>query len=289
MLPFAMRSLQPDLSYAQGEARGQGISFGCPGRGVTAATLATRWAALQGERDVVEFYGHSASSGDLACFSNFFDQSGDPFEFEVPPEMCAVELLPGRRIVSCVFSEKAIMLCKAAAMGDMRTYSEISVASRPSVTKSLGRRVRNFDSRHWDEIVCSVAFQVVFQKFRQTARLRHVLLATGEKLIAEATRNDKIWGIGIDRGDPRVRCPSRWNGANLLGWALMEARAALRHELQTSQASKPRSPCCETGYLLAQPKTVIELSDSEEAKDCGVSSKIGALLCTDTVAKKRRL
>ena len=55
-----------------------------------------------------------------------------------------------------------------------------------------------------------------------------MLLQTGDTLIAEATRDDRTWGIGIDVGDPLVQIPSRWYGANILGWALMEVRAALR-------------------------------------------------------------
>merc|ERR1712025_1083908 len=72
------------------------------------------------------------------------------------------------------------------------------------------------------------AFQVVYQKFSKTSSIRGVLLGTDDRLIAEATRQDRNWGIGIDVGDPRVQIPCKWQGANILGWALMEARAALR-------------------------------------------------------------
>ena len=37
-----------------------------------------------------------------------------------------------------------------------------------------------------------------------------------------------MWGIGIDAGEDDVQTPARWKGTNVLGWALMEARAALR-------------------------------------------------------------
>merc|ERR1719343_333289 len=115
-------------------------------------------------------------------------------------------------------------------MGDVQTYVEICEARRPNQAKALGRRVRNFDSKLWDKVVCHVAFCVVYEKFRQAPELKSVLQGTGDRLIAEATTRDKNWGIGIDLGDPRVRDPSMWRGANILGWALMGARRALREE-----------------------------------------------------------
>merc|ERR1740139_1421516 len=108
------------------------------------------------------------------------------------------------------------------------SYEAIKNATGPGTAKRLGRRVENFDDATWNRIVCSVAFQVVHQKFSKTEAIRGVLLQTGDKLIAEATRNDKSWGIGVDADDHRVQKPSQWQGANILGWALMEARAALR-------------------------------------------------------------
>jgi len=56
------------------------------------------------------------------------------------------------------------------------------------------------------------------------------LLATGTKLIAECTAGDKIWGTGVNEDDPRARQPARWNGTNVLGWALMEARTMIRRD-----------------------------------------------------------
>jgi len=190
-----------------------------------------------GPSDVLEFYGHGAYMGDVACFSNFFDQTAEPFDFEVPAELCAVELPPRHRRVSCAFSEKAIMMCKAAAMGDCATYVEICDSPRPSEVKALGRKVQNFSGELWDRIVCSVAFHSVLQKFQQSPRMRKVLLGTGDRVIAEATSRDNNWGIGIDIGDPLACQPAQWKGTNILGWALMEVRTALRCGKEFHQAA----------------------------------------------------
>lgn len=68
----------------------------------------------------------------------------------------------------------------------------------------------------------------MLSKFASDDELRRVLLSTGDQLIAEAAKNDRNWGIGLELTQPEVATPSRWRGANMLGWALMEARTTLR-------------------------------------------------------------
>ena len=76
----------------------------------------------------------------------------------------------------------------------------------------------------WQSRVCDIAKHVVLFKFSSALALRQHLLATGERLIAEAAPNDQVWGIGLDALNPDARQPLKWKGANVLGWALMEAR-----------------------------------------------------------------
>ena len=47
-------------------------------------------------------------------------------------------------------------------------------------------------------------------------------------MLVEACPADRIWGIGMAPGDSDAENPSAWPGLNLLGFALMEARARLR-------------------------------------------------------------
>lgn len=54
-----------------------------------------------------------------------------------------------------------------------------------------------------------------------------MLMATGEKIIAEASPRDAVWGIGMAEDHPNVTDQSVW-GQNLLGKALMKVRAALK-------------------------------------------------------------
>ena len=58
--------------------------------------------------------------------------------------------------------------------------------------------------------------------------MQSILLSTENGLMAEMTQRDVNWGTGVDLHDDATKDPSRWEGTNILGWALMETRAALR-------------------------------------------------------------
>mmetsp|Transcript_53198 Transcript_53198/g.99780 ORF Transcript_53198/g.99780 Transcript_53198/m.99780 type:complete len:214 (-) Transcript_53198:18-659(-) len=181
---------------------------------------------------VLGFYGHGPSAR-FREFSNFF--LGEPFDFTIPEfarcEACAP-------VVKCTFSEKAIMLTKASLMGDVTSFDKIRMSTKPAEAKALGRSVKPFDARKWEEWVEEVAFEVCRQKFSSSKALSEKLLSTGDIVIAEATRNDKIWGIGLDVGDPRVQDQSQWQGRNILGKALMRTRDFLVNELQDEVEAK---------------------------------------------------
>ncbi|CAM5259864.1 NADAR domain-containing protein OS=Streptomyces fumanus OX=67302 GN=GCM10018772_52590 PE=4 SV=1 [Streptomyces fumanus] len=58
--------------------------------------------------------------------------------------------------------------------------------------------------------------------------LREFLLGTGDRVLVEASPVDPVWGIGLAADDEAAADPERWQGANLLGFALMAARERLR-------------------------------------------------------------
>ena len=196
----------------------------------TAASLRAQWQQRTEPEDVLGFYSEKREHG--FC-SNFFI-SRPPFEFRLSPMLQrTVALTPRNGFVSpvlCDCAEKAIMLSKAALMGDSATYQKIVRASSPAEAKRLGRSVRPFDHARWDAAVCRVATDVLWMKFSPDPALQRALLATGDRVLAEATRYDIIWGIGLDTNE-EIRTPAKWRGANILGWALMEVRAKLRAQV----------------------------------------------------------
>eukprot|EP00397_Hematodinium_sp_SG-2012_P055107 GEMP01066991.1.p1 GENE.GEMP01066991.1~~GEMP01066991.1.p1 ORF type:complete len:218 (+),score=39.06 GEMP01066991.1:54-656(+) len=132
------------------------------------------------------------------------------------------------------FSEAAIMLSKAALMGDLDTFHQIMKASTPGKAKQLGRQVKPWDEALWITHIEETAFHVVSQKFESSPRLRGVLLGTGNKHLAEMTANDQMWGTGVHLGTPEASDPSKWEGRNVLGNALMQARTFIREKILMS-------------------------------------------------------
>jgi ribA/ribD-fused uncharacterized protein len=153
------------------------------------------WRTMRSKSNVLGFYGNSRGRP-YACFSNFAEAPvAEPFEFQLPdgliPEGADRRLFPSPMVVD--FSEKAIMMCKAAAMADSESYHAIATSHTPRSAKAKGRQVYPFDEDRWQSVVCHVAREVIWQKFSQTPRLSKILLETGDRIIAEATRRDVVW------------------------------------------------------------------------------------------------
>ena len=170
---------------------------------------------------VVAFYSHRGSSPHR-CFSNFHQGA---FDFTLPASCDGAA--PRTVRVGC--GEQAIMLSKAALFRDATRFDAIAApGKRPEDYKALGRRVEGFDGGAWDGAVVDVAIAVVSQKFASDPALWKVLDATGDRVLAEMTKNDSFWGTGIDRSHADAQTPSAWRGTNILGYALMVARERLR-------------------------------------------------------------
>ena len=198
--------------------------------------LTTLWQNAEAQGFVlptVEFYGHS--TGAYRAFSNFHEHA--PFAFTLPASCRSAAFEESGRpaCLNVTFTEKAIMLCKAAVMGDIVSFDKISRAKSPGEAKALGRQCRGWDESTWQRVVCEVAREAVTQKFTSVQGLSAVLLSTDRHVIAEMTSRDQNWGTGLDVGHPDASRPWRWRGSNILGWALMEAREQLRRKESTAQ------------------------------------------------------
>ncbi len=124
-------------------------------------------------------------------------------------------------------AEHYMMAAKARLFGDEETRARILEAPSPGTAKALGRAVRGFDQPLWEERRFAIVTTASVLKFAQHPRLARFLLGTGSQVLVEASPIDKIWGIGLAEASPRARIPAQWRGINLLGFALMAARAQL--------------------------------------------------------------
>ena len=157
------------------------------------------------------FWGHTVKDEiTKSCFSQWF-----PFKFE-------------ENGIVYKTAEHYMMAGKAKLFNDEEILGKILEACSPNQAKSLGRKVKNFDPKSWDEHKYDIVKQGNLLKFSQNEKFKEFLLSTNDKILVEASPYDKIWGIGMLETDTRAENPLLWNGENLLGFALMEARDELR-------------------------------------------------------------
>ena len=77
-----------------------------------------------------------------------------------------------------------------------------------------------FDNANWERERENAIFAETCVKFSQNPGMKHHLLGTGNKLLAEATPFDQVWDIGLradDADDPDVHDPHFWRGKTCSG------------------------------------------------------------------------
>lgn len=171
-----------------------------------------RRRAAAGERfEYLLFYGHTPKGSGLGpwVFSQWHEA---PFTVD------------GDRYPT---AEHFMMAEKARLFGDEAMRVAILAAPGPGGAKKLGRKVKGFEEAAWVRERSGIVTRGNVAKFGQHEALKRYLLDTGDRVLVEASPSDTIWGIGLSADQDGARDPSRWRGANLLGFALMAARAEL--------------------------------------------------------------
>lgn len=123
-------------------------------------------------------------------------------------------------------AEQFMMYCKAGRFNDTDTQGRILAESSPKEQKHLGRQVKGFNDERWDEVKSDVVVAGSIAKFARNRKLRGKLLATGDRLLVEASPQDPVWGIGYSAKHAMAH-QEHW-GENRLGKALMVARDHIR-------------------------------------------------------------
>ena len=121
------------------------------------------------------------------------------------------------------------MMAEKARLFDDRDAEVAAIdAVHPAEAKGAGRLVHGFDEETWRAHRLEIVIRGNIAKFGQQDDLRAFLLGTGDRILVEASPRDRIWGIGMAASNELATNPRRWRGDNLLGFALMRARAMLR-------------------------------------------------------------
>ena len=120
--------------------------------------------------------------------------------------------------------EQYMMYQKAVVFKDEEIASQILKTNDVAEIKRLGRAVRNYDDHVWNGVRQIVVYEGLTAKFEQNEDLKGLLKETGDAILAECAVKDRIWGIGLSMTDPDRLDRSKWQGQNLLGYALMAVR-----------------------------------------------------------------
>lgn len=162
--------------------------------------------------DYLFFWGHTPKNVtvvDKSCFSQWFESDFAVDDIIYPT------------------AEHWMMAQKALLFNDTEIYQKIIGAPKAAIAKNLGREVKDFNAELWNENAYKIVVQGNFYKFNQNKELLKFLLYTNRKVLVEASPSDCIWGIGMDQNDADATNPFKWEGTNLLGFALMEVRDLL--------------------------------------------------------------
>ena len=123
--------------------------------------------------------------------------------------------------------EQYYMYQKANHFGDHVSASAIRDTSDPVAAKTLGKQIKGFKVKEWNEVRDQYMQVGVSAKFEQNSDLAQLLKGTGTAALVEANRSDTYWGAGISLESEDLWNPSKWKGKNKLGTMLKELRDSM--------------------------------------------------------------
>ena len=123
--------------------------------------------------------------------------------------------------------EQYMMYRKAVCFGDDKVAAQILATEDVAEIKALGRLVSGYDENLWNGVRQIIVYEGLLAKFSQNSDLREQLKGTESAILAECAVKDRIWGIGLSMHDPNRLDRTKWQGQNLLGYALMMVRERL--------------------------------------------------------------
>lgn len=124
--------------------------------------------------------------------------------------------------------EQYLMYGKAVVFKDEEMQQAILATHDVAEIKKYGRQVKGYNETVWNGLRQLVLYRGLWLKFSQNEELKQKLIATGNEMLVECARTDKIFACGMSMKDPMRFDMSKWSGKNLLGFALMDLREQLK-------------------------------------------------------------
>ena len=173
----------------------------------------------------VFFYGADESKGEYRFMSNMYVA---PFE---------IDGITYPTVEHYFQWSKAKLFKDEAAATKMLTPPKGKPYVEAKSAKAIGKKVKNFDGTQWNGLAPGRGFKDEVMRKAIRAKFTHPkntellekLLATKDRVIAEANPRDSYWGIGTS-ADTKPAQTGKWKGQNWLGKMLMELRTEIRGE-----------------------------------------------------------
>lgn len=125
-------------------------------------------------------------------------------------------------------AEHWMMWKKAMLFGDAESAEKVLETKHPRDVKHIGREVKGFVKKYWEENCKQFVYDGNHAKFTQNQRCYNALMNTGDTLLVEASPYDAICGIGLDEEEAKSISEEKWPGSNWLGSILTQLRNDLR-------------------------------------------------------------
>lgn len=153
-------------------------------------------------------------------YTEFVFFYGGPFS-----QWCPCNLVVDEITYNC--AEQYMMAQKARLFNDSLALTIIMSTNDPALQKSTGRSVQGFNEDTWNNVARDIIYRGNYAKFNQNKDLYEELIKTKGKLLVEASKRDKIYGVGLGEFDPRIKDRNNWRGTNWLGEAITKVREDL--------------------------------------------------------------
>jgi len=121
-------------------------------------------------------------------------------------------------------AEQAMMYRKALLFKDYEAAERVLLCKNPRAQKAIGRTIKGYNDEEWNKVKFDIVVENNILKFSQNPAWKELLIYTDGYELVEASPYDKIWGIGLGEDNPDTLDKSKWQGENLLGKAIVEAR-----------------------------------------------------------------
>ena len=177
------------------------------------------------EEKPVFFYGADESKGEYRFLSNMYVA---PFE---------IDGITYPTVEHYFQWSKAKLFKDEAAATKILTPPKGKPYVEAKSAKAIGKKVKDFDGTQWNGLAPGRGFKDEVMRKAIRAKFTHPkntellekLLATKDRVLAEANPRDSYWGIGTS-ADTKPAQTGKWKGQNFLGKMLMELRTEIRGE-----------------------------------------------------------